>query len=193
MRRTKQLSLFKGPRKNTKLWWIVKKNVYGGSLNYRKVARPFDSKKLSHAVFKAAVGDTFRFTKFQEPIQKIILETASRYGIRLRELAVNHDHIHVLFYTKSREAQARFLRLVSADIGRWYKGIRKKFGLAPKILWMSRPFTRLVSWGTKSVANVTRYIQKNHNEAMGFVAYAPRKHSLNRFLAKWTAGGFSSA
>jgi hypothetical protein len=50
MARKQQLSLFKPPRKNTKLWWITEQHSYGGSMNYRKVARPFDSKKLTHAV-----------------------------------------------------------------------------------------------------------------------------------------------
>jgi len=189
----KQLSIFKDPRKNTKLWWIVKQNVYGGSINYRKVARPFDSKMLTHVVFKANLGNTFRFTKFNSAIREIVERTASRYGVRVREVAVNHDHLHVLFYTKSREAQTRFLRLVSADIGRWYKAIRRKFSLAQKALWVHRPFTRLVSWGRRSLERVTNYIHKNHDEAMGFVAYTPRNHALTRFLTSWTRGSFSSA
>lgn len=193
MRKAKQLSLFKDPRKNTKLWWIVKQNVYGGSLDYRKVARPFDSKMLSHAVFKANLAGTFRFTKFEQMVRQVIARTGVRYGIKVLDVAVNHDHIHLLFYTKSREAQTRLLRLISADLGRWYKSIRKNFGLAPKDLWLGRPFTRLVSWGRKSLARVRSYIQRNRREAIGFIEYRPRKHRLNAFLAAWSAQRFSSA
>jgi len=185
MRRAKQLSLFKDPRKNTKLWWIVKQNVYGGSLNYRKVRRPFDKSKLTHAVFKAALGGTFRFTKFDSSVRQVIYRAAQRYGVKVTDLAVNHDHLHVLFYTKSREAQVRFLRLIGAELGRWYKAIRKKFGLAQKKLWLERPFTRLVSWGRKSLARVRAYIQRNRREAVGFIAYKPRAHALTAFLAQW--------
>jgi len=186
MRKAKQLSLIKDPRKNTKLWWITKQGVYGGAIDYRKVRRPFDSSKLTHAVFKAALGNNFRFTKFQGKMRDVIAHVADRYGVRVREVAVNHDHLHVLFYTKSREAQARFFRLLGAEIGRWYKALRRKFGLAPKVLWVNRPFTRLVSWGRKSLQRVVDYIQKNHREAMGFVAYQPRRHALNKFLSGWS-------
>jgi len=193
MARPNQLSLFKNPRKNTKLWWIVKQNVYGGSINYRKVARPFDSKKLTHTVFKAKLGNTFRFTKFETAVRKVIGRSASRYGVRIMDLAVNHDHVHVLFYTKSREAQTRLLRLISAELGRWYKAIRKKFHLAPKVLWPARPFTRLVSWGRKSLERVRAYLHRNRREAMGFLPYRQRSHRLTEFLAAWKRAEFSSA
>src|SRR5262245_14301415 len=109
----KQLSLFKDPRKNTKLWWIRKRHVYGGSLNYRKVERPFDSKKLTHAVFKARLGPAIWFTRSQRSIHRLIETIANRYGIRIQDEAIAQDHIHLVFYTKHREDQVRFLRLLA--------------------------------------------------------------------------------
>ena len=52
MKPSKQLSFYKDPRKGTKIWWIKKQTTYGGSFDYRKVERPFDSKKLVHVVLK---------------------------------------------------------------------------------------------------------------------------------------------
>lgn len=115
MVRAKQLSLLKDPRKNTKLWWIQKHHVYGGSLNYRKVARPFDSKKLNHVVFKADLGVALGFNRFEKAVREIIQKCAARYGVRVHELAVNVDHLHILTFSKSRESQTRFLRLVAAE------------------------------------------------------------------------------
>lgn len=182
----RQLPLLKEPRQNTKLWWIVKQSVYGGSLDYRKVRRPFDSKKLTHAVFKAQLGDALRFTRFETRVREILKASAARYGIRLKSVAVNHDHLHVLFYTKSREAQIRFLRFFSAELGRRYSALRRKLNLRARKLWIARPFSRLVSWGRKSLLAVRRYIERNRFEALGFLAYKPRTHRLNAFLLRWT-------
>ncbi len=184
----KQLALFKDPRRNTKLWWITKRSVYGGSLNYRKVKRPFDSRKLTHIVLKASLGRTIWFTRFQSRIHKVIDQAALRYGVKIKDLAINHDHIHLLTYTKCRESQIRFLRLVSAQIGRKYKKIR-----GHGKLWAARPFTRLVSWGRKSVFHVQNYLHQNRAEATGFVEYRPRRHAITKFLAQWSAQSFSSS
>src|SRR5262249_9601626 len=98
----KQLQLIKDPRTKTKLWWIKKQHSYGGSLNYRKVARPFDSKKLVHTVFKAKLGRSIWFTRWEKEIGKILRDTAHRYDIKLRDYAINKDHIHVESYTEQR-------------------------------------------------------------------------------------------
>lgn len=182
---TKQLSFLKDPRKNTKLWWIAKQSTYGGSLNYRKVCRPFDSKKLTHAVFKSNLGREMRFTKFETTVRGIIERSARKYGIKLNDLAIHHNHIHVLIFTKSREAQRCFLRLVSAHLGRRYAALRRRLGFRKQALWVGRPFTRLVSWGKKSLSTVRRYLNRNRGEAMGFLPYKPRNHRLSAFLELW--------
>ena len=177
---TKQLSMLQDPRKNTKLWWIVKRNVYGGSLNYRKVRRPFDSKKLTHTVFKAKLGSAIWFTRSQGKVWDIAHQSAKRYGVRIKNLAINRDHIHILLYTRSREVQIRFLRFFSAEMGRMYKQIRGTSGL-----WVARPFTRLVSWGRRSLKAIARYFERNRFEAFGFVDYKPRSHRISSFLERW--------
>ena len=182
----KQLTLIKGPRKNTKLWWIVNKTTYGGSLNYRKVPRPFDSKKLTHAVLKAQLGRAIWFTRYSATIQKVLNATATTYGVRIRDVAINHNHIHILFGAGSRETQGRFLRLFAAELGRKYSKLRRRLGLKSQKLWVRRPFTRLVSWGKKSVVRILVYFKRNRDEALGFIQYQPRKASgLDRFLARW--------
>lgn len=181
----RQLSLLKEPRKNTKLWWIVKQSVYGGSLNYRKVRRPFDSKKLTHAVFKAKLSSSLRFTKFEPRVRQILKGSAGRYGIRIRSIAVQSDHIHILFYTSSVEAQIRFLRFFSAELGRRYARLRRSLRYALRPLWVARPFTRLVAWGRKSLRTAQDYIRRNRLEALGFLEYKPRSHRLEAFLKLW--------
>ena len=186
MKQVKQLSLIKDPRKNTKLWWIKKQNTYGGSFNYRKVERPFDSKKLVHVVFKAKLGKGIYFTKSQKSIENLIKIVTEKYQVKIREKSINKDHIHLLVWTNHRDHFLKFLRLFSAEMGRGYKEIFKRFGLTKtKSLWIARPFTRLVSWGKTSQEIVIKYIQKNTKEVLGFVEYTPRRHRVNVFIKKW--------
>ena len=55
-------------------------------------------------------------------------------------------------------------------------------------IWQQRPFTRLVSWGTKSLKAILGYIQKNELEVTGQQSYEPRNHALNKFLDQWSYG-----
>lgn len=182
----KQLNLIKEPRRDTKLWWIRQGSNYGGSLNYRKVERPFDSKKAVHVVFKAQVGQGIWLSKSQKSIANLIRLTANRYSIRIHHFAINKDHIHLLVTAKVREDLLCFLRLFSAEMGRKYKEIWQRFGLRKShSLWLHRPFTRLVSRGKKSFLNVKKYIEQNRQEALGFISYQPRNHQLSKFLARW--------
>jgi len=184
MSRAKQLSLIKDPRSETKLWWIQKQHTYGGELNYRKVARPFDSKKLTHAVLKARLGNSLRFTRSQSSIRKVIADVASKYAVKIKDIAINHDHIHLLFSAGHRVGQVRFLRLLAAELGRKYKTLRRKFGIRLKgSLWLHRPFTRLVPWAKKSLEGVLNYFRKNRDEVLG-LPYEPRQHRLSQFLSK---------
>jgi REP element-mobilizing transposase RayT len=178
--------LLKDPRRNTKLWWIKKQTTYGGAMNYRKVARPFDTKKLVHVVLKARVGSQTRFTKSTKSIEALIHRATQRYQFRCHDLAVNTNHIHLLIYGKSRANLAKLLRFIAAEMGRVYKSILKQSGVRKtKSLWVARPFTRLVSWSRRSLQIVKKYIRKNRLEVLGFIAYQPRNHSLNVFLSKW--------
>lgn len=187
----RQYSLFKATRKNTKLWWIREAHCYGGAMNYRKVPRPFDSKKLSHVVFKASVGKSLRFTRSVRSITKLLRASASRYSIKLDRVAINHDHIHVLHSTRKKRDQTRFLRYFAAQMGRKYKILREHYGINAKGLWVHRPFTRLVSWSKRTLENVRAYIDKNRDEAMGFLAYEVREHRLTEFLHKWMSSNTS--
>ena len=190
-----QLSLIKEPRPDTKLWWVEKQHQYGGSLDYRKVKRPFDTSKLIHTVFKARLGKNIWFTKSQISIGKLLESAAKRYKLKIRDKAINKDHIHLLIepsrsqpYNEARREFLRFLRFFAAQMARKYDEIHKRLGLRKsKQFWIERPFTRLVGWGRSTLTNIHNYFEKNRNEAAGFVSYTPRKHRLNAFLVKWQA------
>jgi len=188
----KQSSFFKPARSQTLRWWIENQQVYGGALNYRKVQRPFDSKKLAHVVFKATLGQAVWFTKSERSIIKLMKQIAQRYSIKIKSFSVQKGHIHLLLYPETsvqpRQGKInfqKFLRLFFAEMGRKYKKIFKMLDLqVPQSIWAYRPFTRLVSWGKKSLNAVLKYIEKNTLEALGFVQYSTRNHRLDLFLKK---------
>ncbi len=143
-------------------------------------------------VFKATLGHGVWFTKSERSIVRLMKQMAQRYSIKIKSFSVQKDHIHVLVYPESsaqpRRAKANFqnfLRLFSSQMGRKYKMIFNKLGIqAPKSIWTYRPFTRLVSWGKKSLNSILKYIEKNTLEALGFVQYSNRNHRLDLFLKK---------
>jgi REP element-mobilizing transposase RayT len=189
----KQQSFFKETRKETKKWWVEEQHCYGGSLDYRKCARPVDSKSLMHTVFKAELGYGIWFTRSQRSIEKLLKESAYRYDIKIKAFSIQKNHIHVLTYhgktgnhVEAKENFANFLRYFAAEMGRKYKKIFQQFGGSSGIsLWAHRPFTRIVKWGTKSLNAVVNYIKKNTLEALGVIEYSPRRHKLNQFLQTW--------
>ncbi len=192
----KQTSLFKSSRSGTKKWWIEEQRVYGGAINYRKCARPFESNKLNHVVFKAQLGKSVWFTKSQKSISELLKTAAARYKLAIKSFSIQKDHIHLLCYFKAgatlkvRKKQfSRFLRFFSAEMGRKYKRIFRNLGLLkPKSLWVHRPFTRLVSWKKRSLQQIIQYIEKNENEKLNLVDYSPRNNRLDRFIRKWSLG-----
>ena len=186
MKKPKQMSFIKDPRKDTKLWWIVKQGIYGGSLDYRKVKRPFDSKRLVHAVFKGNPGTQLRFTKSVVSIRKLATKVAMKSQVKMKDIAVNHDHLHILIQAQKREQLTAFLKTLAAEMGKMYQRLAKKYGVKRKgSLWVKRPFTRLVNWERLSREKLKKYFEKNRKEALGFIEYQPRKHRLSEFLARW--------
>ncbi len=145
-------------------------------------------------VFKATLGQGVWFTKSERSIVRLMKQIAQRYAIKIKSFSVQKDHIHVLVYPESsahprraKENFQNFLRLFSGQMGRKYKMIFKRLGIqAPKSIWTYRPFTRLVSWGKKSLNSILKYIEKNTLEALGFVQYLNRNHRLDLFLKKFS-------
>ena len=73
----------------------------------------------------------------------------------------------------SRRALNRFLRAVSGLIARFIMKAERGKACGIKF-WDARPFTRIVIWG-KAFKAAKEYVELNFLEAMGFVAYRPRK------------------
>ncbi len=187
----KQQSFFKTPPRDSKLSWIQKHHIFGGSLKYRKCQRPFDRNKLVHIVLKA--HDWAAFHQRGPGVENRIRDIAGACHVKIQDLAVDKDHIHILISTSHRKFFLNFLRQVSAGIGHLLKRLLSQVQIQKTdSLWLDRPFSRLVSWANRAVVAVKNYIQRNRQEVIGFVPYKSRNHPLSKFLAKWV-GRFSTA
>ena len=136
---------------------------HGGELNAgrRKGARPLARKRPLHLVLKSSRASLRKH-------EALILASARRYGerfgIRLYDQAVNHDHLHFVLKIPGRREYAQFIRALTGFLAR-------KLG---KGLWKVLPFTRIASWG-RDFQRLKAYLCQNREEASGRQPYTPRE------------------
>ena len=173
----------------------------GGDIRYRKSKRPFDSKQALHVVLKSDLcrpGWSFTHPMARLKIEEMARDQAKIAGLKLYKIAVVHNHIHLLMHGKRRDALGRFLRAFSGVLAKrmrhWAQEKHLNVNTIPHVklssqkkvsFWSARPFTRLVKFG-RQWRNVLKYLEKNHQEAMGFVAYTQRNHPIQKVLQKIT-------
>ena len=151
----KQLKLFKDP--NLK--------QFGSDLNLgiRKEQRPISLKTPMHLILKSdVVMDHGGFKKIETKIYKEIHFFAERFGIKIFNLAIHCNHIHLLILTATRQAYISFIRALNGTMIRKLK--------LPQGLFTKSPYTRIVGWG-RDFETVNTYINKNRFEAEGKTHY----------------------
>lgn len=157
----KQLSLLQAPPL-----------FHGGelALGKRKSRRPFDPKRSLHLTLKAERPVLFAR---RVEIEKEIRRWAARFHVKLYELAVNFDHIHVLLFAPSKRLLNAFHRALSSRLA----------ALLGKGIWALLPFSRVVSWG-RAFRVAREYIRRNREEAEGKRPYEKRKDWYRRHKKK---------
>lgn len=198
MKRTKQLSFSPltnsgEPDKRSTRWQkahsfskLTREGKFGGSIAYRCSQRPIDSKKALHIVLKSgACKGTFKFTNslVRQRIENLIKAWAKKKHIPLYKIAIVSNHIHLLIRVKSRTHYNEFIRALSSDISSKMKKWARKLEFEIDQFWESRPFSRIIHFG-QDFQKVLRYLSKNTLEALGFIPYSPRNHSLNKIVEK---------
>ena len=173
--------------------------THGGVLRQKKQgrgARPLSNKEPLHLVFKIdkarlrqrslRTGQSFALTK------SIIEKYAKKFHVRIEQLSIQGDHIHILLQAPKRQLYQNFFRLVAGQIAqRFLKeglliAISKKMTDTPSQqplavksngtkLWKYRPFTRVIR-GWQAYRIVRDYVQLNEQEARGVIPY--RKERL---------------
>ena len=152
-----------------------------------------------HLVLKAnrsCLRGGFRTYKRYFLIQKLLDRYSRRFFVKIEQVSIQHDHIHLLIRSSRRSRMQNFFRVVSGQIAQQLeraallnlgprKSSRKYVTDTPRRkatpssagwrgLWRHRPFTRVVR-GWKAYRTVRKYIELNEHEAMGRIFYQAKR------------------
>ncbi|WP_409479500.1 hypothetical protein [Pseudobdellovibrio sp. HCB154] len=189
----------------TKTRWQFRYN-HGGILRQKRrgrKARPLSTKAPIHLVLKTDIRSLCR--GLRSPlgfylINYIIKTYARRFFVKVEQVSINHDHVHLLVRFSRRSLGQHFLRVVTGQIAQQFKNngflaAAKSVTDTPATkprksakLWKYRPFTRVIQ-GWKPYLIVRNYIQLNIKEASGQIKYKPRRLrglSLAEWQILWT-------
>ncbi len=180
---------------------------HGGVLRNQRLGRrgrPLSNRDPVHLVLKAqrlclGKGLGLRTYKRFFLIQSLVQRYSLRFSVKVEQISIQGDHIHLLVRSRRRRALQNFLRVVSGQIAQEF--IRReilvvtdtpdrKTGAGGKKLklWLHRPFTRVIK-GRRALVIVRNYIQLNEKEAYGEIVYQKKRLrglSLSDWQALWT-------
>ncbi len=162
---------------------------HGGtfSLGKRRKKRPLSLKKPLHLVLRSDFAFGSRSLLRHRPlIEKVLAKAKKRFSIRIYEMAIVSNHIHIMIKGRTRQDLQNFFRVVAGHIAqellRQFPVLpseRTKQGGASKTrekenrFWQTRIYSRIVSWG-REYSNVKEYVVQNALEALGLMPYKSR-------------------
>lgn len=165
---------------------------HGGTISVgrRRKQRPLSIKTPLHLVLRSDFAFGRRSLIRHRPlIEKIVSKAKKRFYIRVYEIAVVSNHIHILIKGHTRQDLQNFFRVVAGHIAQEIlrqfpisAGERLSAGGAPKPhkvrekenrFWQTRIYSRIVSWG-REYLNVKKYVIQNELEALGIIPYKQR-------------------
>ena len=173
---------------------------HGGSLllGKRRKKRPLCLKSPHHLVLRSDFAYGPRSLLRHRPlIHRVIAKAKKRFDIKVYEIGIASNHIHLAAKGKSRSNLQNFFRVVAGHIA---QEILREFPIRPKEksrggaptpasggkktrekenkFWQTRIYSRIVSWGREWIA-VKKYIVQNSLEALGLLPYRERKQKHN--------------
>ncbi len=173
---------------------------HGGELRKKQLGRgqrPLSTKDPIHVVFKVRRFrlhcKSLRAPKNFRNVNKLIEKYAKHFYIKVEQVSVQSDHIHLLIRTTRRRNFQSFFRVFSGQIAQSFalQGLLSTMTDTlgnDNRLWKSRPFSRVVR-GWKSYSIVRDYIQLNEMEATGKIKYRKsrlRGMSTSDWQILWT-------
>ena len=182
---------------------------YGGTLRQKRNgrgARPLSTKDPLHLVLKARrqkIRYGFRTPKRFLLIHQILEKYSRKFFVKVEQVSVQSDHLHLLVRTTRRSNYQSFFRVLAGQIAQRFEkegllsvdspvtGTRPRSQPRSRAvdrgLWRHRPFTRIVR-GLKGLQIVRNYIQLNEKEARNEIPY--RKERLKGLSnAEWRTQG----
>jgi len=175
MGHAKQLQLLRPDWKN--------QSFHGGLLRRRRAGRgqrPLSLREPLHAVFKIeksrlACGG-LRSPKNFKLTQHIIAKYAAKFFVKIEQISIQGDHVHLLLRANRRTHFHHFFRVTTGQISQRFArvGLLKTKTVtdtpAARKLWKLRPFTRVVR-GWRAYRTIRNYIQLNEKEARHEIKY----------------------
>ena len=155
---------------------------FGGSLllGKRKSKRPLSTKHPIHLVLKSVEKNLFN--PGNRSLENLIRNEASRFGIKVYDLALNWSHIHILFRLKNKTDYVKFIRSLTAILS-----IRiRKAKPTIKTIFNLRPFTRIISWG-RDFKRALNYQTLNQLESLGLIVRPKKINPAKKLRRKSTS------
>lgn len=167
MKRRKQLSFLPPQRLD-----------HGGkqSKGKRKTARPIDTKRPLHLIFRAqqARGSwSLLHPKNAQHVDYLTRACARRHGIKLYRFVNVGNHMHLIVQGRARRHVQSFLRDITGTLAIAITGARKGAALKNRF-WDHLAASRVVSWG-RDFKGALDYLAKNAFEAAGLLTAAEKK------------------
>lgn len=156
----------------------LKAKTFGGSMikGNPRDSRPISTKSPMHLVMRSshAVGPrSFLRDARARQIESLVHRVGKQTGVKVYRYANSGNHLHLVILPRSRRAFQAYVRAISGLIARLTLGAERGSAVGIQF-WDARPFTRILQWG-KDFRNASRYVLQNTLEAIGFLAYRPRK------------------
>jgi REP element-mobilizing transposase RayT len=181
------------PRKssNPQLQMIPKvKSNYGGDLltkrKAREIGRPLSTRRSMHLVVKSSLATgAWAFNRNRKLVRSVTDRLSVRYGIKVLQLGIvsNHLHLHIKF--GNREAFKAFIRVWTAALVMQITKVSRTHrpeALKARSFWDRRPWTRIV--GTfNELRTLMAYIARNALEGIGV-----NRQELDRSFALMSVG-----
>ena len=177
------------------------KYSHGGALRRLsggRGVRPLACKLPLHVVFKINRSRlkrrSLRSNQSFRLIHKIVRNYAKMFFVKVEQITIQPDHLHLLIRTSRRSLFHHFFRVVAGQIAqqflkwglsfekteRWPKarvtgtpnqGLNMKYPERSEDFWKFRPFSRVVK-GYKAYQIIKDYIQLNEQEVTGVIKYS---------------------
>lgn len=145
-------------------------------------ARPLDSKLPIHLTLRARKS-VLRLPKTFLAVEKIVQQTAKKYGIKIFKQANVGNHMHILLQMNTW-LWPKFIRELTGRIAQalGHLGLSDAEGF-----WRYKPHTRIIRGWKKAFRSVLDYIELNRLEAEGYISRAETK-SLKELRLIWADG-----
>jgi len=173
--------------------------THGGVLRQKRSGRgirPLSCKEPLHLVFKAHRASlrekSFRGRRSFPITQRIIRKYAKYFFVKVEQISIQGDHLHLLIRCGRRSQFHHFFRVTAGQIAQVFEKegllavtdtpkLRKTEGVtdtpATQLqaqLWKHRPFSRVIR-SYRALRIVKDYIQLNEKEAQGEIRYNSRR------------------